>query len=159
MSSIFEKLWELIKSILPQLKSAAQKAIEQLPDDKKQQLVNISKMTEVIKQAWPKVQSGELTINDVEKLIQDNTGFTPEVIESYVFSYFKDRGLTISTLTDGFTALFNDASQRTETGLKSLWHGFTTLVSEFASAIDWETLLMGIIEEIYQTEVKGKINI
>lgn len=157
--SIFTKLWDLIKVLLPVLKSAAQKAIAQLPDDKKQQLINISKMTEVLKQAWPKVQVGVITTSEAIKLIEDNTGFTPDVIEAYITSYFKDKGVSVTSLTDGLTALFNDASQRTETGLKSLWHGFTTLVSEFASAIDWETLLMGVIEEIYQAEVKGKINI
>ena len=151
--SIFTKLWNIIKDILPFLKDAAQKAFEQLPSDAQDKLKEISKVVELVKQL---VTAGkEFTSSDLVSL----SGLTESTVESYLVTYATSKGADVTTLGQAIAFIKTEASNSTETGLKSLWTSLYNVISEEFSHIDWRTLLMGVGQFVYDEFVKGKINI
>lgn len=151
--SIFTKLWDLIKTILPFLKAGAEKAYNALPFDAQQKLQDISKVVEAVKQL---VVAGKDVTADVVAVA---TGVASGDVTNYLIAYAKSKGVDTGSLEDAVAFIKNEASQANATGLKSLWTGLFNVISEEFSHIDWATLLFGVGQFVYDTYVKDKISI
>lgn len=155
--SILTFLSKLLKTILPFLRSAAEKAFKSLPKDQQDKLIQVSKLVQIIKLAHEAKQT--ITTDQLQKIILDQTGLTPDEAEAALLQYWKDKGKDAKNFGDAVTLILQDAEQRTETGLKSLWSGLMQLVSTTVAEIDWQALLYGVGEFVYEQYVKGKVKI
>lgn len=153
--SIIKFLGNLLKVVLPFLRSAAEKAFKKLPKEQQQQLIQVSKMVEIIKQMQGKSQ------DEIIQKITELLGIDKATIVNAVLAYYEQKGIAGFSLAGGtlFKPIWDDAKKRTETGLKSLWSGISNIVSSTIAEIDWQLLLMGVGEFVYRSFVKGKIKI
>jgi hypothetical protein len=151
--SIFTKLFELIKTILPFLKSAAQKGYDALPEEAQQQLQAVSKVVESVKQL---ILAGKDINADA---IAVATGVANGDVESYLISYAKSQGVNTDTLEGAVAYIKTQVANANDTGLKSLWTSMFHTISEEFSHIDWRTLLYGVGQLVFDEYVKGKIKI
>lgn len=150
--SILKFLGQLLKVLLPFLMTAAEKAFKKLPKEKQGQLIAISKLVEVVK------KSEGLSTGEIFKLIEKHTGLDADTATQYLIQYLYEKGISVKDVSP-FQLIWDDAIERTETGLKSLWSGISNIVSSTVAEIDWELLLMGVGEFVYRSFVKGKIKI
>lgn len=150
--NIFKTLLGLLKVVLPFLRSAAEKAFKKLPKEQQDKLIAISKLVEVIKQAKGK-STGEMF-----QLIEKHTGLDADEATQAIIQYWLEKGIEVKD-TNPFAMIWEDAQERTETGLKSLWAGISNIVSSVVAEVDWQLLLMGVGEFVYRTFVKGKVKI
>lgn len=151
--SIWNILFGIVKTVLPFLRSAAEKAFNSLPKDEQVKLIQVSKLVELIKLSKGK------TAKEVETLISGKIGISKETAFAWLIEYWQSKGHTVGSLKEAIELLWADASTRTETGLKSLWSGLNNIVSAIVTNVDWQALLFGIGEYVYRTYVKGRIKI
>lgn len=151
--SIFTKLLGWIKDVLPFLKSAAQKAYEELPDDAQQKIQSISKVVEAVKQL---INAGKDVTADI---VATASGVEIGDVERYLITYAKSQGVDTDTLEGAVAYIKGLSEQSTDTGKKSLWTSLFHVIAEEFSHIDWRTLLMGVGQLVYDEFVKGKIKI
>lgn len=154
--SIIKTLLGLLRVVFPILRTAAEKAFKKLPKEKQDELKLIGKIVQIIKIGW---ETENLNVDKTIEIILKETGLTERTLFVYIFNYWHEKGITITTLKEGVAKIWQDASIRTETGLKSLWSGISNIISSTVAEIDWQLLLMGVGEFVYRTFVKGKINI
>ncbi len=151
--SIFTKLFELIKTILPFLKSAAQKGYDALPPEAQTQLQTVSKVVEAVKQL---ILAGKDVTADA---IAVATGVASGDVEQYLISYVKSKGVDTDAIDVAIEYIKSQADSANETGLKALWTGMFHTIAEEFSHIDWKTLLYGVGQLVFDEYVKGKIKI
>jgi hypothetical protein len=153
MSNIFTKLLSIIKTILPFLKDAAQRAYEQLPVEAQDKLKDISRVVEAVKQLY--VAGQDITADGVAVL----SGVASGDVEKYLITYAKSKGVDTDAIEGAVAFIKKEADVSTDTGKKSLWSGLFHIVAEEFSHIDWRTLLMGVGQFVFDEFVKGKIKI
>lgn len=153
---ILQLLLGILKTVLPFLRTAAEKAFKKLPKDKQDELKLISKIVQIIKVGWA---DDKVNVDTTIQNILKETGLTEADLFRYIAQYWKEKGITISNLKEGIAKIWQDASKRTETGLKSLWIGISNIVSSTVAEIDWQLLLMGVGEFVYRAFIKGKVKI
>lgn len=153
--SIFKFLGNLLKVVLPFLRTAAEKAFKKLPKEHQEQLIQVSKMVEIIKQMQGKPQ------DEILQKITELLGVDKATIVNAILSYYEQKGISGFSLAGGtlFKPIWDDVKKRTETGLNSLWSGISNLISSTVAEIDWQLLLMGVGEFVYRTFVKGKVKV
>lgn len=151
--SIFTKLWAIIKDILPLLKSAAQKGYDALPEEAQQQLQNVSKVVEAVKQL---LIAGKDITGDAVAIV---TGVASGDVEKYLISYANSQGIDTDTIEGAVAYIKEQAKGANATGLKSLWTSLYHTICEEFSHVDWRTLLMGVGQLVYDEYTKGKIKI
>jgi hypothetical protein len=155
--NILTFLSSLAKKLLPFLMTAAEKAVKQLPKETQEELINISKIVEVIKQSY--LKEGGVSVKEISTAILKQTGLTQEQSAEYLIAYLKQKGQEAGNFEEAVGLILADASQRTDTGLKSLWSGIVNILAATVSNIDWKMVVMGIVQAVYVNSVKGKVKI
>lgn len=151
--NIFKTLLNVLKVVLPFLRTAAEKAFKQLPKEQQELAINISKMVEIIKQMLGQPR----TI--VYKKITELTGFDEHQIIKCMATYSYQNGLRPGPSGDYLAAIANEKELKIDSGCNSLWCGMSNIVTSVVAGIDWQILLMGVGEYIYRTFVKGRVKI
>lgn len=151
--SIFKPFKIIISIIANLFRSNAGKLLNQLPQETLNQLIYISKTVEGVKQYLLADNTPTIT----ELMVACNT--SEEQLYEHIRLFWQQKGVIISDLQDGLNRLANDAKERTETGLKSLWTGLFNVVAAELSNIPWATLLLGIGQMVFERFVKGRVKI
>jgi len=151
--SIFTKLFELIKTILPFLKSAAQKGYDELPTEAQEQLKAVSKVVEAVKQLI--LAGKQFTSSDIAQL----SGVDTSNVEQYLIAYVKSKTGDTASFDEAIGYIKHYVDMGNTTGLKSLWSDLFHVIAEEFSHIDWRTLLYGVGQLVFDEFVKGKIKI
>lgn len=149
------KLLEIIKDLLPFLKSAAERAFEKLPTQEQNQVKAVSTAVQVVKLAFEKKKSVTETVG----LLLQTQGVDKANVEAQLIAYVKQKGEEAGSLQEAVIVIFADATTRTETGLKDLWTSISQTVSHIVANIDWGNLLFLAVQEAYEAFVKGKVKI
>lgn len=146
--SIFDKIWNELKTLFPFLTSAAEKTFNQLESTIQTDGINGSLFAQIIK------ENVAATEADVKALIKAKLNLTDEQLSGLLttlgISYKTDNVITY--LQDEFTSKTDDI----------LHSSFATEVAYFASIIlsngklTWLTLLMGVGEYIFRKFVKAQ---
>jgi aspartyl aminopeptidase len=149
------KLLEIIKDLLPFLKSAAERAFEKLPTQEQDQVKAVSTAVQVVKLAFEQKKSVTETVD----LLLQTEGVDKANVEAQLIAYVKQKGEEAGSLQEAVSVIFADATTRTETGLKALWTEASQTISHLVANIDWGNLLFLAVQEAYEAFVKGKVKI
>ena len=142
----------IIKFLLPFLMSAAEKSFKKLPKEKQDQLVNISKLVEIIKIMRGK--SGE----DILKNIISQTGLTEKEVINYFSLYAKEKdAVPIPDFSDVLLFVWDNMDKQGTTGIKGFFSDIVNTLGVLVAGIDWRALVLGVSEVAFRNYVKGKI--
>lgn len=155
--SILKFLGDLFKKLLPFLLSAAEKAFKKLPKEQQDTLIQISKLVEIIKQVWQRSET--FSEEQLLDIIYKETGLTKEQATEMVLAYMREKGRIATTFGEAVALIWQDAENRAETGLKSLWIGFVNIVGSVVANVGWKVLLLGVAQAVFTNKVKGKVKI
>lgn len=153
MSNLWEKLFGIVKFILPFLRSAAEKSFKQLPKDQQESLKNATRIVQVIK----KLMEAKKTVSTEQ--IEATAGMPAAEILLALNIYLKAKGKYATTLSEALEIISEDIKELTETGLKAYWNGFASILANIVANIEWEAVVMGLVEFVYRTYVRGKIKL
>lgn len=153
--SIFDTLFGVIKTILPFLRSAVEKSFKALPKDEQERLKKIALLVQIIKLG----REQNLSVDAIIANMVNQSGLTVANIEAWFIEYWAQKGQNVGSLKEAVSLILADASQRTETGLKSLWNGIVNLIAGVVSNVDWEALLLGIVQFVYEKFIKGRVKV
>jgi len=148
---------DFLKSLLPFLMSAAEKAVKKLPKETQDKLTQISKMVEVLKQAWQ--ADKDLTESEVLELLQTHANLDKDGAFKLLQTYFAQRGVDVGTFWQAVELFNREANNRTDTGLKSFFIGIVNILGEVVAGIDWKMLVLGVAQAIFSSRVKGRVKI
>lgn len=146
-------LLDIIKLLLPFLRSAAEKSLKKLPKEKQDQLINISKLVEIVKKLKNR------PYDEVVFAINSRTNLTPLQAGDYLKQYLAQKGIKAEDLLDSLNYIWRELNDYQETGIKGFLHEMVNVLGEVIAGIDWKALVLGISEIVYRKYVKNKLDI
>lgn len=148
-------LGKVIKFILPWLREAAEKSFNKLPKEEQEKLKSIALLVQIVKLGYEK----KLPIKTIIANMVNQSGLTYDTVQVYFIEYWRQKGQDVGSLEEAVKLIIEDASMRTETGLKSLWNGIVNLIAGVVTNVDWQALLFGLVQYVYERYVKGRVKI
>ena len=148
-------LGKVIKFILPWLRKAAEKSFNKLPKEEQEKLKAIALLVQIVKLGYEK----KLPIKTIIANMVNQSGLTYDTVQAYFIEYWRQKGQDVANLEEAVKLIMEDASMRTETGLKSLWNGIVNLIAGVVTNVDWQALLLGLVQYTYEIFVKGRVKV
>lgn len=147
--SIFDKIWNAVKTLLPFLAKAAEKTFNELEDAAKDAGINGSLFAQIIK------ENTDAAGIDVRNLLRDKLKMTDAQLDDLMFELSARYNVrpteVIGHLQHEFATRIDDILHN------SFANEIASLVGIILSngKLTWLTLLMGVGEYIYRKYVKG----